>query len=207
MFSPPGPLNPFPFLDLSVFLIPISGNKLLGTFSAPPESTTVTTFHVHQVPAALRETKFIQSPRHLFVFVCEIVDCRLRVNSSSTSGDSAVLTPAPLSFLVMRFQAREFFSILSFKLTPKMMFDHRPRLPLPLPLSCLFPCSFVLITMPVWLAALGALLASFLAYIISLAARQFISSFPTMLCSWSILWEGCVSPQGKTPHLAGAHWV
>ena len=49
MCSPPGPLKPFPFLDLSVALTPISGNKLLGiTFSAAPESTTtVTFFHVH----------------------------------------------------------------------------------------------------------------------------------------------------------------
>ena len=59
MFSPPSPLNPFPLLDLSVYLISISGNMHLGIiFSASPESTTtVTFFHGHRVPAALRENK------------------------------------------------------------------------------------------------------------------------------------------------------
>ena len=68
----------------------------------------------------------IQSPRHLFVFVflCEKVNCWSRVNCPSPSGDSALLGPAQLSFLVRRLQAREFFSILSFRLTPTMMFDH-----------------------------------------------------------------------------------
>ena len=49
VLSPPGPLNSFPFLVLSVCLIPILGNMLLGiTFSTAPESTTtVTFFHVH----------------------------------------------------------------------------------------------------------------------------------------------------------------
>ena len=49
MFSPPGPLNPFPFMDLSVCLMPVSGNVLLGiALSAAPESTTTLTFfHVN----------------------------------------------------------------------------------------------------------------------------------------------------------------
>ena len=51
MCSPPGPLIPFPFLDLSVSSVEISGNMLLGiTFSAAPESITkVTFFHVPSI--------------------------------------------------------------------------------------------------------------------------------------------------------------
>ena len=45
MCSPPGPLNPFPFLDLSVSSVHISGNMLFGiTFSAAAESTTTMIF-------------------------------------------------------------------------------------------------------------------------------------------------------------------
>ena len=64
---------------------------------------------------------------------------------------------------------------------------------LPLPLA-----SFVPVTVPISFAALGALLASFLASIISLAARPFISSFPTMPCSWLTCWLCVLSRQWRT---------
>ena len=67
MGSPPGPLNPFPFLDISVSSADISGNTLFRiTFSAAPKSTTtVIVFHTPGLPAGVSLHQVVQRPRRL----------------------------------------------------------------------------------------------------------------------------------------------
>ena len=102
MCSPPGPLNPFPFLDLSVSSVDISGIMLLSiTFSAAREST----YNGASLPRPLSCSsvswdQMSQSSRHLLVLVIFSKGSDMLVLGPLVFppyGDSVPSGPAPLS--------------------------------------------------------------------------------------------------------------
>ena len=142
-----------------------------------------------------------------FIVFIEVVGCWSCAIYPSPAGDSALLRSAPFSFFVRRLQAREFFSVLSFRLAlprwcliiffinvvgPLVWTVYSDVLLLSAVVAvsgftlafalalAFFLASFVLVAVPIGFAALGALLASILSSTNSSATRPFIGSFSTM---------------------------